>query len=117
MSNRLHKADVNAIPCLIKESHALLAAEGLLDEYLLGHGGEKAGYGSAKRLKIVRQTYEPGGSHNVHSHDLTEQAYYVAEGKARVTIGVRLVPPVRLPPPIRAQFQKARPTAQPRPKF
>lgn len=64
-----------------------LHTEGLLDEFLLGRRGEKSGFSSAKRLKIVRQTYEPGGWHNTHSHDMTEQAYYVAAGEARVTIG------------------------------
>ena len=63
---------------------------GLQDELILDHiEGENpnAGYAHTYRLKVIRQTYARGGTHHAHQHELSEQAYYVLEGKARVRLG------------------------------
>ena len=63
---------------------------GLQDQLILDHSrGENpnAGYTHTHRLKVIRQTYSPGGTHHAHQHPDAEQAYYILEGKARVRLG------------------------------
>ena len=61
--------------------------EGLDDETLVDTHESRAPITFAKKLKIMRQTYVPGGNHKPHSHENTEQVYYVIKGKAYVRIG------------------------------
>jgi len=64
--------------------------EGLTDECLLDTGtGSTAPITCAKKLRMIRQVYRPGGRHRPHSHENTEQAYYIIKGKAYVRIGDR----------------------------
>jgi quercetin dioxygenase-like cupin family protein len=66
------------------------ATTGLIDENLLDRDNMpqgKAAFVGTQRLKMIRQVYEPGGTHFPHDHPATEQAYYIIEGSARVRVG------------------------------
>jgi len=63
---------------------------GLQDQSLLDHMGQDSplvGYAHTHRLKVIRQTYIPGGTHHPHHHERAEQVYYILSGKARVRLG------------------------------
>jgi len=60
----------------------------LTDETLVDKAGsgDRAAFVGTKRLKVIRQTYQPGGTHVPHHHPTTEQAYYIVSGKGRVRV-------------------------------
>ena len=60
---------------------------GLQDEFIVSRSHATAAFLGTKRVTLIRQTYEPGGTHLNHQHESTEQVYYLLEGKARVRIG------------------------------
>ena len=62
------------------------ATTGLQDEFIISRDNQAAAFAGTRRTTLIRQTYEPGGTHFSHQHPSTEQAYYVLEGKARVRI-------------------------------
>ena len=64
------------------------ATPGLANEFLLDKIGMRtpSGYVGTRRLKLIRQTYEPGGSHDPHQHADAEQAYYVVSGTGKARI-------------------------------
>jgi quercetin dioxygenase-like cupin family protein len=59
----------------------------LLDgQDLLTTGPEGAITGSG-RITILVQNYRPGGVHKIHSHDDTEQIFFVYEGNGKFLLG------------------------------
>ena len=74
---------------LALRSASSATTSGLQDMCLLDCSGlddPRVGFTHARRMKIIRQTYAPGGTHDPHSHESAEQAYSVLEGRARVRV-------------------------------
>lgn len=67
-------------------------SKGLTDGLLVDRKGSRsrAAYVGTHRMKLIRQTYVPGGRHFPHEHATTEQAYYLISGRARVRIGAEV---------------------------
>jgi quercetin dioxygenase-like cupin family protein len=42
---------------------------------------------STKRLQVGHHAFEPGITHDLHTHDTWEQFYFVVSGKAKITVG------------------------------
>lgn len=85
-------------PSVVKQKPgASSLSANLQDGDILDHEGRDAGgegeYTNTYRLKVIRQTYAPGGTHFPHHHELAEQAYYIISGKARVRIGDKTFEP------------------------
>ncbi len=71
----------------VPKKPGLKIAKKLLDQHVLGAEGSNAAITGAQRISIIVQTYSPGGSHDAHSHEDTEQAFLVLSGKGQMHIG------------------------------
>jgi quercetin dioxygenase-like cupin family protein len=71
----------------VPKTPGLKIAKKLMDQRVLGPKDGQHAIKGAERLSILVQTYEPGGSHDPHSHSDTEQAFLVLSGKGQMHIG------------------------------
>jgi quercetin dioxygenase-like cupin family protein len=85
MSNIVNIEDVPKKP-------GLKIAHQLMDQQVLGPEGGTHAITGAERTYIIVQTYEPGGSHDAHAHDDSEQAFLVLSGEGQMHIGGNVYP-------------------------
>ncbi len=76
----------------VKPKKGLPIAEGLMDQRVLNTEEGKGAISGSERLSILVQTYEPGGCHNPHEHESTEQAFLVLSGEGKMIVGDEEIP-------------------------